>query len=256
MPTAGGTNYIRWGRTSCDNTVGTETLYTGVAAGSFWNQQGGGSQYLCLTNEPEFLEFTPGEQPGRSKLYGAEYETLDNFSPPVFGNLLDFNIPCAACYTMERGNKIMIPARVTCPPSWTREYYGYLMSGASFDSHYRISYECMDVDAEGIPGSEGSINGAAFYFTEVLCHGISCPPYADGTEIPCVVCTKWNDHYVITDYAIHNYFWLLNLKFFYTKITGPSKRSSKHYVAIRNLLYTSNDSSPTKLSWFYYPGPQ
>lgn len=109
-------------------------------------------------------------------------------NPPAFSNLRDHNVPCAACYTMERGNKIMIPAKVTCPPTWTREYYGYLMSADP--GVFRTSHECVDVDAEAIPGSEDNIDGALFYFTEVFCTGISCPPYGNGTELACVVCTK------------------------------------------------------------------
>ena len=48
-PTAGGVVYTRWGRTTCPTTSGTQLVYTGRAAGSFYNQQGGGAEYLCLS---------------------------------------------------------------------------------------------------------------------------------------------------------------------------------------------------------------
>ena len=58
-------------------------------------------------------------------------------------------------------------------------------------THYRSTFECMDVDAESIPGSEANTEGALFYFTEMRdCDGISCPPYTSGYELTCVVCTK------------------------------------------------------------------
>ena len=34
-PSSGGVTYIRWGRTTCPNTTGTELVYKGRAAGSF-----------------------------------------------------------------------------------------------------------------------------------------------------------------------------------------------------------------------------
>ena len=161
-----------------------------MVAGSFYNKNGGGSDYLCLPNQPEFLRVSAGHQSHRAKVYGTEYETYASQSPPAFGNLVDHNVPCAACYTSARGAKIMIPGKVNCPSSWTREYYGYLMTEFTANDRQRKSYVCVDVNAEAVPGSAGNINGAVLYFTEVYCHGIKCPPYAAGNELSCVVCTK------------------------------------------------------------------
>ena len=47
-PARGGTVYIRWGRTTCPSVPGTERVYEGIAAGSPYNQKGGGSNRLCL----------------------------------------------------------------------------------------------------------------------------------------------------------------------------------------------------------------
>lgn len=184
----GGASYIRWGRTTCNDTEGTELLYAGAAAGSMWSERGGGANYICLPDEPEFLQTTPGVQGARGRVYGAGY-FLVNSPDAALGDLLLNNVPCAACYTAERGDKIMIPSKVTCPPSWTREYYGYLMSQNSATAH-RISYECMDKDAEPIVSSEDANGGALFDFSEVYCHGINCPPYVEGNELSCVMCTK------------------------------------------------------------------
>ena len=85
----------------------------------------------------------------------------------------------------------MVPGTIVCPSSWTREYYGYLMA-ARYD-HSRSTFECVDVDAESIPGSAVDTNGALFYFTEIRdCDGdgFNCPPYANGVEVTCAVCTK------------------------------------------------------------------
>lgn len=183
----GGVNYIRWGRTTCPNTEGTELLYSGVAAGAFFDQTGGGSNYLCLPDVPEYLTTSDEVHDERNYVYGAEYRSVQ--VPPAFGSNTNHNVPCAVCYTAERVDKIMIPGKVNCTSlAWTREYYGYLMTEKH--DHNRNSFECVDIDAESISNSAANDNGALFYFTESICTGLSCPPYVNGHELACVVCTK------------------------------------------------------------------
>ena len=78
-PSSGGVTYIRWGRTTCPNTAGTELVYAGRAAGTHYNQKGGTNDYLCLPEEPQYLEYKPGVQ-GVSPIHGAEYQT-SNYQP-------------------------------------------------------------------------------------------------------------------------------------------------------------------------------
>ena len=185
----GGATYIRWGRTTCPDTEGTELLYSGRASGPKYSQQGSGSNHLCLTDEPEFLNITAGEQSYRSFLYGAEYQKEIEDMPTPLPAIHDHNIPCTACYTSARVGKIMVPGTIACPSSWTREYYGYIM--AERHDFHRSTYECVDVEPESIPGSEANTDGALFYFTEMRdCAGINCPPYTSGDELTCAVCTK------------------------------------------------------------------
>ena len=137
----GGVNYIHWERTTCPSTEGTQLLYKGVAIGTWFLHTGGGSEYLCLPDTgPEYLNVTPGVQNERGQLYGVEYESHD--TPPDFTSVANHNVPCAACYTSARGSKIMIPGKVSCPSSWTREYYGYLMT--EYQKHKRMSFVCME----------------------------------------------------------------------------------------------------------------
>ena len=82
----------------------------------------------------------------------------------------------------------MIPARTSCPSSWTREYYGYQM--AAHYTHVRSTFECIDSSPESIPGSAGNIDGVLFFHTEATCTGLPCPPYVAGREVTCAVCTK------------------------------------------------------------------
>ena len=183
-PRSGGVTYIRWGRTTCPDTEGTELVYAGRAAGSHYTYKGGTSDYLCLPDEPQYLNYKPGVQL-YSPLHGAEYEI--NGNQPLHA-LHDHNVPCVVCHSSTRESVLMIPARLSCPNTWTLEYSGYLMS--DHYTHHRTSTECVDKDAESIPGSVSNTNGALFYHMEATCNGILCPPYVAEKELTCAVCTK------------------------------------------------------------------
>ena len=184
-PTSGGVTYIRWGRTTCPNTPGTELVYSGRAAGTHYNTQGGTSDYLCLPDNPQYLAYRPGVQ-GQSPIYGAEYQ-IDHNSFQL-SHLHDHNVPCAVCVNCERNVLLTIPARISCPYSWTLEYYGYLMT--EYYNHRRMATACMDRNPDVVRGQAPDTNGALFYFTEAVCNGIDCPPYDAQKELTCVVCTK------------------------------------------------------------------
>ena len=180
----GGAVYVRWGRTTCPSTPGTELVYAGRAGGSHYSHSGGGANKLCLPDNPQYLSYQSGNQ-GSGYLYGAEYEI---FSSQPFRSMHQHNVPCAVCHSSTRASLLTIPARTSCPSSWTREYYGYLM--AERYNYARSTYECMDRSPESVPGSVGNINGALFYHTEARCTGLPCPPYVEGREVTCAVCTK------------------------------------------------------------------
>ncbi len=180
----GGVVYVRWGRTICPSTQRTELLYAGVTAGSYYAHSGGGANYLCIPHQPEYLSHQVGDHNG-SYLHGAEYKTAGN---GPLNSLNHNNAPCAVCYTPVRTAILMMPARYTCPASWTLEYYGYLMS-ENHRSH-RSMFECVDKDAEYIPGSIANDRGVMFSFIEASCNGVPCPPYEAHKELTCAVCTK------------------------------------------------------------------
>ena len=181
---AGGTNYVRWGKSKCPDT--SRLVYAGKIAGPYYTH-GGGSDYICLHNDPDFLKTTPNFQTNhRGRLYGTEYEASS--SPPAFADLFNHNAPCAVCSTRARRETMMIPGRTKCEQGYTREYYGYLMTQST--QYRRTVHICVDVDADSIPGSAANTNGNLLYFVEASCNGINCPPYNDGYEVTCVVCTR------------------------------------------------------------------
>ena len=181
-----GAVYVRWGRTTCPNITGTELVYTGRAAGSHYSNKGGGSNFQCLVEDPENFDF--GRMSARaSYMYGAEYETTGNV-PLSNRRLQNENVPCAICYVSSRATVLMVPGKYSCPPRWTREYYGYLMSERY--NHYRSTYECVDAEPEGVPGGGDNDNGALFYHVEPRRGSLPFPPYRAEKEITCAVCTR------------------------------------------------------------------
>ena len=184
--TRGGVTYTRWGKTSCPTVSGTELVYAGVTAGSWYAHTGGGANYLCMPRNPQYGSYRPGVQ-GESNLYGTEYEA--RFGSPIQSSS-EHNVPCAVCYVSTRETALMLPARMECPTSWTLEYSGYLMSTMQGGNHYRTMYECVDSNPDTIPGTSANTNGAVFYHVEANCNGLPCGPYDPQKELTCAVCTK------------------------------------------------------------------
>ena len=83
----GGVTYTRWGSTSCPSTL----VYSGRAGGTHYDKRGGGSNYLCMPDDPEYgLAYRAGVQ-GRSPVGGAEYKE------PLVSGHHNRNVPCAVC---------------------------------------------------------------------------------------------------------------------------------------------------------------
>ena len=185
----GGVSFTHWGRTTCPDTEGTEMLYSGTMAGSVFTEAGS-AEYLCLHAEPEFDSTVPGLQNWQARLCGAEYRTPSAFvDPPAFADLYRHYAPCSVCYTPTRSTKVTIPARISCPASWTREYHGYYMTSARYTDHKSRVPVCIDEHAEASSAAQ-PIDSARLHFMETTCIGVGCPPYGNGTEITCTVCTK------------------------------------------------------------------
>ncbi|XP_078661022.1 uncharacterized protein LOC144905301 [Branchiostoma floridae x Branchiostoma belcheri] len=185
MEGVGGTTYIRWGKTTCPRSA--SLVYDGMAAGAHYAHAGGGANYLCLPKDPEWGSHQDAFNGNVAYLYGAEYET-HNQPPFVGAGLHDHDVPCAVCHAPGRSALLMIPGRKTCKgDGWVSEYSGYLM--ASHYSHPRTEWVCLDSEPEK-GGTPVNHNGVLFYPVEGRCGSLECPPYVDGREITCVVCTK------------------------------------------------------------------
>ena len=178
--------YTRWGRTTCPSRQGTELVYSGRAGMSHYTHRGGASNYLCMPDNPQYSTYAAGVN-GHSYVYGVEYRlSIAGLPIPHYRHYHD--VPCALCHVRDRGSQLMISARKDCPSSWTKEYEEALMS--EHYSHHRTMFECVDREAESVPGSAVNSNASFFYLIEASCTGTACPSYDPQKELLCVVCTK------------------------------------------------------------------
>ena len=164
---------------------------SGQAASAGDDDIGGGGEFLCVPDHPQWLNHSSGFQRLTARLHGAVYlpnnllEATDNVR---LGNKA---IPCAACYVESRGHAMMLPSRLTCPVTWTLEYHGYLMAASK--SNHRSSYVCMDAMAtakNSASHSRHSDSKATLDHVEATCGSLDCPNYVSGREITCAVCTN------------------------------------------------------------------
>ncbi len=103
---SGGVTYTRWGHTACpivtdeDGASVTEIteIYTGRMAGGYYTTHGGGANYLCLPNDPDYIPAGTQRSRYESKIYGTEYRF------PVAGSA-GHNVPCAVCHATTRTAK-------------------------------------------------------------------------------------------------------------------------------------------------------
>ena len=148
---------------------------------------GGGSNYLCLTDNPHFNRSEPDQQPSRGRIYGVEYRSGE---PGPVNPVHAHDAPCAFCQSKESRTQVfMLPSSTSCPDGWHKEYDGYLV--AARWNHYRTEYVCLDRGTEIVPSS--STIGAVSYFFQVEI--VTTPgdglnlAYETGKELACAVCT-------------------------------------------------------------------
>ena len=185
------TTYTRWGRTICPRN-GSEPVYKGYAGGSSHVHQGAAVSMLCLPDSPDWDNGKYADKLDTSigYIYGTEYQDSQGRSDQLFGESHhDNDVPCVVCEVMKRQTVLMIPGKSKCPAGWTVEYSGFLMTG-HYNHPAASDYYCVDRDPENIPGGGANHDGYLLYFVEARCGSLACPPYINGRELQCVVCSK------------------------------------------------------------------
>ncbi|XP_076110832.1 uncharacterized protein LOC143079401 isoform X1 [Mytilus galloprovincialis] len=179
-----GVTYVRWGKKTCPEK--SDIVYTGQVGGNYYTNKGGGSNWLCLPNDPENGKAYSYSNDG---LYGAEYQINSSNNPSGFpASLYDKEVPCSVCRRKGKVSVLMIAGRTSCYKGWKSEYSGFLVS--EYKSYNSKDFICMDGDAEPLDNRSSNEEGALFYPVRAKCGSLRCPPYKNNTEVLCAVCTK------------------------------------------------------------------
>ena len=149
-------------------------------------ESGDGTNMLCLPDSLTWGKYKDGDDRQRGHVYGVEIDIEgSNIFPRDVNNQ---DQPCVLCHT-ENAVAHMFPGRVTCFPGWSLQYAGYLMS-SEHGANINREYFCMDSDPEARMGGGADNNQGIVYLTEGRCGSLPCPPYVDGREMSCAVCSK------------------------------------------------------------------
>ncbi|XP_034318267.2 uncharacterized protein [Magallana gigas] len=176
--------YTRWGKKTCPSNA--ELVLSGYTGGSWYSNKGAAVDLLCLPRDPEWGIYTDGDDDSRARVYGAEYET--QASPGYIRTFYQHDVPCAVCLLRNKSVVKMFPARKSCYKGWKLEYSGYLMAGY----HGQLAstmYTCIDEHPDTLHGGHSNKNGYLFYSVEARCGSLKCPPYVEGRELVCAVCS-------------------------------------------------------------------
>jgi hypothetical protein len=159
-------------------------------AGASKAETGGGANNLCLPEDPIFTDYVDGHH-GGAHLFGTEIEVDDHVSRVLFGRTaFNQNIPCAVCRS-TRISYVMVPSCAHCYSGWTEEYTGYLI--ASYPNKPQADFVCLAAGLEFVPNRTANDDDNVMKPVEVQCgahRSLPCPPYVQGRELACVVCTK------------------------------------------------------------------
>lgn len=191
--TDAGVSFVRWGRSVCP--TGTVKLYKGYMAGSHYNAGGSGANYLCITDEPQFVRPKAGRQGTGGMVLGVEFDLVDAyagvFNPENIpdGRIVQNDMLCVVCYVEGSYDKLVLPGRQDCGKSgYDLQYKGFMVSEWS-GPRGRSQFVCMDESPEGRIGGTNDDNQAVIYPVEIGCGSLPCNPFVDGYELPCAVCT-------------------------------------------------------------------
>uniref|UniRef100_A0A2L2XXL2 Uncharacterized protein n=1 Tax=Parasteatoda tepidariorum TaxID=114398 RepID=A0A2L2XXL2_PARTP len=183
--------YIRWGTKSCPETPMIYQLSTGFMSATTNRGTGGGSDYLCLPDEPEFKDQDPSfGSDSSTHVAGTKYGLMDEhpFEEHDVRSYFGRGVPCSTCHLTNRTLIHVFPAADECPEDWITEYSGYLMSGSNLPG----THICMDEKPESYEQNteEQQSHTLSIVHVSEIEGGLPKPPYRGKAAVQCIVCSK------------------------------------------------------------------
>lgn len=155
-------------------------------AGAYSSAQGSGPNFLCMTSDVNYMEFTTSSATS-GRLY-ATYQpsvTAAWTALPWLAPIVNQQLPCAIC-TSDTPT-FMQPGSYTCPAGYKAVYHGHLFS--SLSSNYKTSAVCINSAPVGVGAATG---GSRVYPIETnTLKGEKYKPA--GQEMTCAQCVKDTD---------------------------------------------------------------
>ena len=156
------TSYVRWGSSSCP--AGSNKLYTGYAAGSWYDHSGSGYNTLCLHPEPEPLQSSTSDAETYSaRVYGTEYESTGYKKNPKENH----DALCTVCSLADGAEDVYTQwGRADgCSNGHETLYTGMAM--ANYYNQQKSEWVCVDNEHATRAGSSNNEGANHWYPTEV-----------------------------------------------------------------------------------------
>lgn len=172
-----------------------------------YRDKGGGTNYLCMPDKALYTSRVDISTADRSFLYPVKFgpvtkvfnmfadkawnsrlQRLPEKKRKLLNYTLDYkDVPCAVCRVDGATASLMIPAYNVCPPTWDRQYHGYLMSQKHDNEKSELI--CVDVEARGVPNTMNKNANSLLHLTEYKCGTSPCGRLQPRKALACAVCT-------------------------------------------------------------------
>ena len=167
--------------------IKTFVHYLGYTSGGHFTE-GSRASLACLPETPTWSNYHGQHEINRGYIYGAELDHETGTGNVFNSQVNNLDMPCAVCLTPFSVTH-MFPGSNRCLRGWVEQYTGYLVSsmhGRSVD----LEYYCHDAHPETVLHGGLNHDQCVLYVVEAKCGTLPCPPYVEGREIACTVCSK------------------------------------------------------------------
>jgi len=173
-----GSTFIRWGALSCPDP--SSLVYRGFAAGSAYNYNGNGANFICLVEDPTVAPATTAGNENHAMIHGIQYR--DTYAGT---NNQHGDVACSTC--AFNGATYTTWGSTACKSGHVEIYSGNVMS--SHHGHKKGEHICVDSERRThTKSSAGNDAAMLLYMAEYECGSLPCGPFDGTKEVACVVC--------------------------------------------------------------------